>query len=484
MYSKYFRMMKVGLPKHAVVAKLKQDGIDIAIADMEPHALVLLAEIRSFVPTAESAAVPVVRAPRISQVRKKKLFLTSVSSSLSADSLWANMDETADIKLDSDEFERLFTESVDAQAKLKTKAQMIEEEDTRNKMKKIKGVNLISLKRAQNAAIALARIKLSYEEIRSRIEVFDDASFSLEQLRALLEFLPSEEEALLLQRFGGDVNDLGLAEKYMLTMLSLVGAKVRLNALIMRKQFLPRWHDVRSKFKILAEACDEIKKSVRMRKVLKTILKVANQLNDEQQAGITVESLVKLATIKAFDKKTSVLQYVIMLIFRHDADALKFPEDLVHLAEASRLGMDNLVSENQGLATELAGNLRAMRNLHEHRCQGDEALARLVTELDSRFSPLCTELDKRVQALTSNFQSILKYFCEDPKLSCQEFFVPLFKFVEDFVRTRDAIERQRLAEERKKRIEEAKNAKASTSNMKQAKRRMSLTQKPADTTRE
>lgn len=478
-YSKYFKMMKVGLPRHAVAAKLQQDGLDTAIADLDPQSLVSLLEIRPYVAKEEEKA-PVLRAPRISQVRKKKLFLTAVSkASLNEDSLWADDGgDLEDIKLDSEEFDRLFVESADAQAKLKTKAQMIEEEDQRNKMKKIKGVTLISLKRAQNAAIALARIKLSYEEIRNRIEAFDDSEFTVEQLRALVEFLATEEEALLLQRFEGDVNDLGLAEKYMLTMLGLVGAKVRLNALIVRKQFLPRWHDCRSKFKIIGDACDEIKKSVRLRKVLKTILKVANQLNDEKQAGITVESLVKLATIKAFDKKTSILQYVIMLIYRHDEDALKFPDDLVHLNEAARLGLDSLTGEKNILVNELNASLRAMKNLHEHRCSSDDGLGKMIQEIDSRFTPLCGELDKRVVALTANFQSILKYFCEDPKLTCQEFFLPLSKFVEDFIRTRDTIERQRQAEERKKRIEEAKKDKAKAPNMAQAKRRLSMTSQP------
>ena len=42
--------------------------------------------------------------------------------------------------------------------------------------------------------------------------------------------------------------------------------------------------------------------------------------------GFTLDSLQKLNSAKAFDKKTSVLQYVITLIFRNDPDCLQFPE--------------------------------------------------------------------------------------------------------------------------------------------------------------
>jgi hypothetical protein len=56
--------------------------------------------------------------------------------------------------------------------------------------------------------------------------------------------------------------------------------------------------------------------------------------------GFTLDSLLKLQSAKAFDRKTSVLQYVVTLIFRNDPDCLRFPEDLAHISEASRLTLD------------------------------------------------------------------------------------------------------------------------------------------------
>ncbi len=448
-YYKYFKMLKVGLPKPAVQTKLQQDGLDPAIIDLDPHTLVALSEIRAFSQKGEAASSKALP----SQIRKKKLFLTSVSrNSISGDSLWArSSDDLQDIALDDVEFDLLFTESLDS-AKLKTKAQLLEQQDQRSKMKKIGGVTLINLRRAQNAAISLARIKLSYEEIKQKVAAFDDGAFTVEQLKALLEFLPTEEESMSLKRYDGDTSMLGLAEKYMLTMLDLVGAKVRLNALIINKQFLSRWQDCKHKFVLLESACDHIKMSKKLRKVLKTILQVVNKLNDEHQHGITVDSLVKLATIKAFDKKTSVLQYIIMLFYRHDADALLFPEELKHLSDAARLGLDSLNAEKAAMAGELCDSIQAMRSLQEHRCNADQPLQDMLEALDQTMLPMCAELDKRMSILTSKFQSILAYFSEDPKLSCQEFFVPLGKFVEDFVSTRNAVQKQRLLEQRRQRI--------------------------------
>jgi len=66
----------------------------------------------------------------------------------------------------------------------------------------------------------------------------------------------------------------------------------------------------------------------------RTILKVGNQINDgESNMGFTLDSLLKLNAAKAYDKKTTVLQYVITLLYRNDADALLLTEDLKNIDE-------------------------------------------------------------------------------------------------------------------------------------------------------
>ena len=48
-----------------------------------------------------------------------------------------------------------------------------------------KRVNLIDMKRGQNAGIALARIKMSFAEVKERISLMDDEIFTTDQLRSL-----------------------------------------------------------------------------------------------------------------------------------------------------------------------------------------------------------------------------------------------------------------------------------------------------------
>jgi hypothetical protein len=86
--------------------------------------------------------------------------------------------------------------------------------------------------------------------------------------------------------------------------------------------------------------------------VLKVILKVTNELSaDEKHVGLTLDSLLKLHNAKAFDQRTSVLQYVIMLIYRHDLDALTFPEEVgISSQEASRVGLDSIDGDIRSLS--------------------------------------------------------------------------------------------------------------------------------------
>ena len=66
-------------------------------------------------------------------------------------------------------------------------------------------------------------------------------------------------------------------------------------------------------------------------------------MNDgEEHAGFTLDSLLKLQSAKAFDKKTSVLQFVITLIYRNDENCLSFPDDLANVGNASRLVLGRL----------------------------------------------------------------------------------------------------------------------------------------------
>jgi hypothetical protein len=221
------------------------------------------------------------------------------------------------------------------------------------------------MKRAQNAGIALARIRFSYTDLRRKITDMDGEGLTTDQLKSLEEFLPTQEEEGLLRAYKGDDADLGQAEQYMKVMAKFPGATKRIRCMIYKQVFRGRVQECKAKLSKIENACDDVKLSGRLKKTLKTILRVGNQLNDgEKHEGFTLDSLLKLQSAKAFDRKTSVLQYVITLICRNDADCLRFPEDL-HISDATRLGLDVVSGEIRGIREEFDANFKIVSDIEE-----------------------------------------------------------------------------------------------------------------------
>ncbi len=437
-YSKYFKMLKVGLPKEVVKTKMQSENVDPTYLDKNPDDLIPLDDDKAAKVVEKTS--PLVKKP---VVRKKKLYWKALDANkVGRDSLWAESDDKDEITLDVEEFNQLFIESESNTTKVKTEVEVAP--------KKMK-INLIDMKRGQNAGIALARIKFSYTEIRKKIERMEDESFTADQLHSLQEYLPTIEETGLLKKFKGDVDALGQAEKYMLEMLGFKSASQRIRTMIFKQQFKSRISESKVILSKIENACDDVKMSLRLKKVLKTILKVGNQMNDgDDNIGFTLDSLLKLQSAKAFDKKTSILQYVIILIYRNDENCLLFPEDLSHIHEASRITLDSITAERTVLAQGLdACNAAIAECLKEDTARGVSNSTENMVVFLNKAKVIMNEFEVAIDNLKAKFSSVLAYFGEEPTMTSQDFFSTLAKFVEAFNSEKAIVDRMRKAEARK-----------------------------------
>lgn len=374
-YGKYLKMLKVGLPLVAAKAKMKEEGFDPDLLDRELTDMVPVDPTSTLRAKEKKAALP--SSPKAKLVRKKKLHWKAIDASMvGKDSLWAmDDDDDADINLDHDEFNMLFVET-----ESKPSAQSLARSSKDALAKKQQ--SLLDMKRGQNGGIALARLKMSFSEVRERILKMDDTAFTAEQFRSLQEYLPTVEESLALRRFVGDHEQLGVAERYMLEMLNnLSSPTIAFNCLeciLFKQQFKSILSELNDSITRVENACDDVKMSPKLKKVLKTILKVGNQMNDgEQHRGFSLDSLLKLQSAKAFDKKTSVLQYIVRLIYRNDESCLQFPEDLVHLSDAARISVDSMFGEK---ATIEAEHAKCSKLIKDMRAEDDGTVELALVE--------------------------------------------------------------------------------------------------------
>ena len=479
LYAKYFKMMKVGLPKEAIKAKMQQEGANPAYLDKDPTELVFLNEAKGAdgAQTAAAAANKGKVAALLGaaaagagkpKLRKKKLYWKALDASqVGSNSLWADKDD--DIMLDEAEFNQLFVESNDdVQRRAQGGGNGADAgggsgSGGRMESKLRKRVNLIDMKRGQNAGIALARIKMSFNDVKEKISLMDDGAFTTDQLRSLSDYLPTSEEAALIKAFRGDPEMLGQAEKYMKVMTGFTSAAKRIQVMIYKQQFQSRVLECGATLRAIESACDDVKMSVRLKKVLKTILKVGNQMNDgEKHLGFTLDSLLKLQSAKAFDKKTSILQYVIMLIHRNDDRCLAFPDDLKHCAEASRLTLDSAQQEQVALRQGLEASLRVIAEIKsEDAAKNVPSSTASMAQFLVRARQSLDELDVKVENVRTKFSNLLAYFGEEPAMASQDFFTTLTTFVQEFVVARDNLERvRRLEAKRAAREKEMKDQQA------------------------
>lgn len=213
---------------------------------------------------------------------------------------------------------------------------------------------------------------------------------TIEMLLVLEDILPTPDEITLVKAYRGDKSRLADPEKFYLCVADVPKLKQRASALAFQRQFAARSAEVTSRVKLLMDACAQVRGSKRLRRVLEATLKLGNRLNaaDDDDgrgkkggmhhhggghgramtgsasaavAGFTLQSLLKLAHTKAFNGKTTVLQYLAAVLARKDVDALELGADLPLVAGAARVDVRILKEDLSSLRKDLSNVERLVR---------------------------------------------------------------------------------------------------------------------------
>lgn len=382
-------------------------------------------------------------------------------------------------------------------------------------------VKVIDPKRANNGGITLARIKGSYDEIARAIDQMDDTNMDHKnKLNGILEYLPTKAEKKALIEYkesyvdtpGGGVDGLCECEKFMFSMINVHHAKRKVRALMFKLQFTNCIDEVLNDANLIAQACEQLSKSVRFRKLLGIVLNIGNRLNtagssEKGKAGaFSLSSLLKLNQAKAFDKKTTFLHYVILVVKRNNEHLIGFKDDLPAVLKAEKIYWDQCVldleeAENQlenvrRISLHLARQSRPEWRRSEDEDAGhnnDDSLSDASLSLEEEVASLRSTqmgaftLDaiKKVSALRDKvektkkiYSKLLEYFGEDEQGGRQphELFAIIVTFCKNFdtsLKEVDADEKKRLRAEQK-RIE-LENGKASGSSFLKRKKDLSKT---------
>ena len=179
-----------------------------------------------------------------------------------------------------------------------------------------------------------------------------------------------------------------------------------------------------------------------------------------------------LLQAKAFDKKTSVLMYLAKLVRKNDESLLGFQEDLATCRHAENIVLDTLASDIKNIEAELekvhktsaeeaarleaAGELKpfSLSDLKElktsvyslggvqHYNRVDHQSGRTPMErfaLNSQDA--LKQATAKIEMLKEKYKSLLLYFGEDEKMPSNEFFGLMRRFIEEFQKACDMVEK-------------------------------------------
>lgn len=214
-YDKYFAMLRVGLPRGAVEHKMMMAGIDPKELD-GPRPVASAASS-----AASSPATPASQPFKRSNSIRKKIHwevkrVPTHQRSSSRDSLWNfqmeddAMDEIR-ISLESKEMlEKLFVKTISDTPKKKPAKKASDSpggDDATKKKQQL--IVLIDMKKSQNIAITLARVKMGFPELKREILAMNPTVLSTAQLQSLMDMWPDKTEQEAINNFHGDMNLLG-----------------------------------------------------------------------------------------------------------------------------------------------------------------------------------------------------------------------------------------------------------------------------------
>lgn len=165
-----------------------------------------------------------------------------------------------------------------------------------------------------NTSIILTSFSQSFDDI---VEILVKCSedLTVEQLSKLITAIPSDEDRKKLVDYKDNLDKLMNVEKFLKKFIAIPRLKQRLESMIFKKNHSGDHQHAMITAEELNEPFIVLKSCTKFQNVLKFILETFNYLNHgtnkANQAGFTLDALNSLESLKAFDKVTSMMTFIV-----------------------------------------------------------------------------------------------------------------------------------------------------------------------------
>lgn len=323
-------------------------------------------------------------------------------------------------------------------------------------------VQLIELRRAYNCEIMLSKVKIPLPDLMSSVLTLDESALDVDQVDNLIKFCPTKEEMELLKGYNGDKENLGKCEQFFLELMKVPRVESKLRVFSFKIQFCSQVSDLRKSLNIVNSAAEEVRNSVKLKRIMQTILSLGNALNHGTARGSAIgfrlDSLLKLTDTRARNNKMTLMHYLCKVLAEKLPELLDFPKDLVSLEAATKIQLKYLAEEMQAISKGLE---KVVQELTASENDG------LVSEIFCQtLKEFLSFAESEVRSLASLYSSVGRsadalalYFGEDPaRVPFEQVVSTLLNFVRTFIRAQEENYKQ-LEFEKKKAQKDAENEK-------------------------
>jgi len=236
-----------------------------------------------------------------------------------------------------------------------------------------------------------------------------------ENVEALLKCCPTPDEVKLLQAYTdgkGKAENLACAERFLRELTNVPRVSQKLEVLKLAAGFKDELSETRDQIALLRRACEDLRGNEKLKRLLHVILSLGNALNDGTShvaQGFRMDTLAKLSSLYAADKKTSLLSYVVSTVRTKTPEVSDWHTELDSLKQASETSFETAEGRLKELAQAVLTSKQELDRSREPFCQAFlRKMTIFVRSCDADLRPL----QKAIEEATVVMGEVLEYYGE------------------------------------------------------------------------
>nr|KJB63226.1 hypothetical protein B456_010G1126002 [Gossypium raimondii] len=278
-------------------------------------------------------------------------------------------------------------------------------------------VTLIDHRRAYNCEIMLSKVKVPLPDLMSSVLALNESALDVDQVDNLIKVCPTKEEMELLKGYTGENEKLGKCEQFFLELMKIPRVESKLRVFSFKKQFRSQVSDLRHNLNIVNSTAEEIRNSVKLKRIMQTILSLGNALNQGTARGSAIgfrlDSLLKLTDTRARNSKMTLMHYLCKVLAEKLPEVLDFSKDISSLEPASKIQLKFLAEEMQAISKGLEKVLQELSS-SENDGPVSEKFRENLKEFLSFAEAEVRSLASLYSTVGRNVDALILYFGEDP----------------------------------------------------------------------